>query len=213
VDERLTNLIVIGACGLVWLVALIAGIWRVRYSRDRRGLILAVLALLGLLLLIVVGTGTQYGSKAASALRERLNGPPATLVTEWTGPGELCARVGSRSVTVESDDGRYELPAGTVQLDTFTAHGPAGATTSEARTQLRGERMVLTAGQEHPLAVGPPYTARVESNARLRRLELKLRDARGRETTLSDTAGSSPPGFEVLDERGKVVWQGKFAYG
>jgi uncharacterized membrane protein len=62
VDRSLLNATVVGACALVWLIALAVGIRRVRHRRDRRGLILAVLALMGLLIVAVVYTGTELGA-------------------------------------------------------------------------------------------------------------------------------------------------------
>jgi len=214
VDQSLLNTAVVAACALIWLVALAVGIWRVRHRRDRRGLILAVLILTALLVAIFLYTGTKFGAGVSAAIRERTIGPPATLIASWQGKGELHYRVGSRELVSNGENGRYTVQAGTLRLASFTAYAGTGATAWEAHTALY-EAPPLTLGpdQEQPLQVGPPYSARVEPEPQLKRLALQVKDAGGHSTTISDVAGKSPPGLEVLDPQGKVVWQSKFAYG
>jgi hypothetical protein len=214
VDRSLLNATVVGACALVWLIALAVGIWRVRHRRDRRGLILAVLALMGLLIVAVVYTGTELGAGVTAAIRERTTGPPATLIASWPGTGELHYRIGSRELVSKGENGRYSVQTGTLRLSSFTAFASAGTTPWEARTMLHeAPPLTLSPGQEQPLQVGPPYSARVEPERQLKRLALTVNDAGGHGTTISDAGSESPPGFEVLDKQGKVAWQGEFAYG
>ncbi len=213
-NQSLVNSVVLAACGLVWLIALVVGLWRVRHRRDRRGLIVAVLALVALLFVVVFTTGTKYGAEVVAALRERMTGPPAVLVTSWQGEGELEYRLGSRELSSRSTDGRYTVQAGTLRLSSFTARAGTGENVWEARTMLyEAPSLTVTGGQEQPLEVGPPYTAKVESEKQFNRLSLKVTDVGGHSTNLSDADRSDAPGLEVLNKQGKVVWQGKFAYG
>lgn len=214
-NESLVNITVVAACLLVWLVALVVGIRRVRHGRDRRGILLALV-----LLLLLVGGGLAYvryvAPPTAFGIRDepRIKGTPATIVTTWTGRGELRYRAGGYAFTARTDNGRYAVQAGTLQLESFTARTGSVPNEWEARTTLHDMRpLSLAPGQEYPLQVGPPFTARVEQERQLKRLALKVKDVGGHDTSISDTARKSPPGLEVLDKRGKPVWSSKFAYG
>jgi len=214
VDQTVLSTVVVGACALVWLVALAVGIWRVRHRRDRRGLMLTVLAATALLIAVVVYTGTTYGTKISAAIHVRLVGPPAILVTSWQGRGELHYHIGSRTLSSTTQDGRFSVETGTLTLESYSAFGTAGATTWEGRTTLSNVKpLVLQPGQQQPLQVGPPYTARVEVGPQLKSLALKVKDAGGHDATVSDPGHHAPPSLEVLDARGQVVFQGKFSYG
>lgn len=213
-DESTISTGVVGACALVWLIALAVGIWRVRHRRDRRGLMLTVLAAAALLIAVVLYTGTTYGRSIASAVHERLAGPPATLVTSWQGRGELHYRIASRVLSSDATDGRFAVDAGTLTLESYSAFAQAGSTTWEARTMLYEEKPLTVApGQQQELRVGPPYTASLDQSSGVGHLALKVKDAGGHDATISDSNRTSPPALELLDKHGKVVWQGKFAYG
>ena len=213
-DETLLNAVVIGACALVWLAALVAGIWRVRHGRDRRGLILAVLALTALGVAVVMVTGTDLGKHLSTAPRDRVTGPSAVLVASWQGRGELHYRLGPRQLASRGEQGRYTVQSGSLRLSSFTAYAGQGPTAWEADTRLyEVPPLTLAPGQEQALQVGPPYLARVEADPQFRRVALKVTDVGGRSTSLSDARRTSPPALEIADARGRVVWQGKFAYG
>ncbi len=213
-DQNLTNTIIVGACGLAWLIALVVGVWRVRQRSDRRGLIRAALILAGLVAVLALYLGTETGAKLSARLHAAFTGPPATLVTSWQGPGDLEYRLGPRELVSHSTDGRHIVEAGTLRLSSFTARAGSGETRWEARTSLYElPPLTVAAGQEQPLKVGPPYTARIEYEAQLNRLALKITDVGGHSANIGDAEQTSPPQFEVRNQQGKVVWQGKFAYG
>lgn len=213
-----------------WTVPLIMGIMRRRRDGRGSGLIAlgsawGVCAIAGVIYLasLVIGMRDRFTPKSFDAATYQ--GETGQVVLPWRGPCELTAvgESGGGMLTVKSDTGTLTVPAGRLQVMSWTlkasdARGREWSVTGcpSYERQMSGSTLNVSAAQPVELSVGPPLTARVivdsSPGASELSLDFELTDRGGGSYTLSGPGGA-PPGFEVVDAAGKVVWSGDFEYG
>lgn len=213
-----------------WTVPLIVGILRNRRGRSGGGLIVlgsawGVCAIAGVIYLasMVIGLRDRFTPQTFDAASYQ--GETGQVTLPWRGPCELTAmqESGGGMLSVKSDTGALTVPAGRLQVMSWTLkatdnRGREWSLTGRPSYEGHDARSTLNVSRAQPveLSVGPPLTARVvvDSNPGASELSLdfELTDRGGASYTLSGPGGS-PPGFEVVDAAGQVVWSGDFEYG
>lgn len=200
---------------------------------GQRGLGAAFIVIGGLWgLVVLIGGGYAYYSlrgvrsgytpiPIAVSAPETFKGPVGTLTLAWKQPSTLNVRSkqGKQRHKVETKDGVFKLPPGTYAVESWSAKvtDSKGITwVLETRYPRHLQSLEVKADGTTQLALGPPLEASILASRQggSANLGFMLRDAAGNDYTLmSSGKGAQPPGFEVTDEAGKVVWSGKFEYG
>jgi hypothetical protein len=206
---------------LGWIIPLTIGIAHLRRSHSAAGVVLTVIgglwgvpALAGLIMGSIFYL--NFSKTREVHTFDATHSPHATITIPWQGQGTLEYTYGGKRYVATSENGQFAVPAGRIILSSFTACSPDKQGWSGRSTLLdKSSTLTLTAGQQQALVAGPPYAAQVKvtRSADKATLVMDLKDAGGHSASVSDPGRKTPPGFEVRDPAGKVVWQGKFAYG
>jgi len=223
----------LAAFALGWLVPLIIGIVRTAKGQRSSGLIVlgalwgsvglffGGIAIVGLLTFRRVQEQTNVKPFDASLAGDQV----ATLTVPFGGKAvvQFVSKDGMKvqTYTSNAENGAVLVATGKITpiSVTFTGTDTEGGIWN-ASSYFQGRRrkeLMLAAGDTHELRVGPPFEARVllngESTGR-QHLDFKLKGTGGNAFTIrKHGSANKPPSFEVVDEKGDVVWHGNFAYG
>jgi len=213
-----------------WTVPLIMGIMRNRRDRSGGGLIAlgsvwGVLAVAAVIYLGVqiAGLGRRFQPETFDVAT--YEGETGQIILPWRGACELTVwpSDGSRMLTLQSDTGSVVAPAGALRVSSWTLkatdqRGREWSATGRPSYDLPDGRFTLNVSRAQPvqLSVGPPLSARVtvasSPGADELSMGFELTDRGGASYTISG-GGGDPPGFEVVNAAGKVLWSGSFEYG
>jgi hypothetical protein len=224
------GLVFSGAILLGWVVLIVVGALSLRAGQRGLGTAFVVIGgLWGLVVLLGAGygayalRGTKSGYTPPVAFNaETHKGPVGTLTLDWKQASTLNVRgkQGKDKYKVDSTDGSFRLPAGTYMVESWNAKATDSkgiAWTLETRYPRNLQNFEVRAEGAAPLALGPPLEAAVSvggSAGSSASFGFTLKDAAGNDYAMMGTGtGTQPPGFEVVDETGKVVWSGKFEFG
>ena len=218
---------------LGWLVPLVIGIVRTAKGQSSPGLII-VGALWGCVGLFMGGLGllgfmTFRTARAHMDVESFDASLAGDQVATLSIPSEASAElrfVGKRgeetqTYAAKGENGAVLVPVGDITpiALTLTAADPDGKMWS-ASASFQGRRrrqLTLAAGETRELGIGPPFEARVALSGvsgDQQHLDLKLKGAAGNAFTIRQQGvPGKAPSFEVIDEKGEVVWHGNFAYG
>lgn len=225
-------IILLGLFVLLWIPVLAVGIVLWRKGRLLPGIILTVLGGgWGLCALAGVGLATAGYLVARQQLKSfapvtfdpaTYQGPVGTLVLDWTGPVNLIAtaREGEGRYALNGEGGKVVMPTGEFTLDhlSLAQPPPAGGGISwmaslSPQYQKPVAISVLVNG-EVPLAVGPPFRAKVE----VRRQDngkyacnLLISNAAGMRVSIHPPGGK--PELRILDAKGEVLLKQNFEFG
>lgn len=218
---------------LGWLVPLVVGIVRTAKGQRSPGLIIfgALWGCVGIFIggLAVVGLMTFRNVRAHMDIKpfdaSQAGDQVATLSVPFEGNAELrfvrkCGKE-TQTYTTKGENGALLVPVGEVTPIALTLiTTDADGKTWSASTYFQGRRrkpLTLAAGESWKLQVGPPLEARVTlsgGSTSQQHLDLKMKGAAGNAFTIRrQGAASKAPSFEVVDEKGEVVWRGDFSYG
>ena len=122
---------------------------------------------------------------------------------------------------IKTQGGKVRVPAGryaAVSLELLKSDGTADWRLQLAPDPGRLGTFVVEAGQTFSLPLGPPLipTAGVELAGGTVRLDYRLAGRSGERYAPAVMKGSTrvpPPGLEIVDPTGKIIYSGKFAYG
>lgn len=209
---------------LAWLVPLIVGLVAMRGPNRTGGIVLVIIGIIWAipsLLAIVLGSffWSQYRSKYEPKELDpaKYCEATATIKVPYEGDATLQIMRDQQRWRLESQNGAFTSPIGRIQPYSFIVkRKDERGKEWTMSTRLSGKWLTLTQGQTEELAAGPPYTAKVIArgdsgqNASVR---VELQDAGGNAATLTPEDRDNPPAFEGVDDKGKVVWTGKFSYG
>lgn len=213
-----------------WAVPLIMGIARRRRDGSGRGLIVfgsvwgaCALGLVIYVVSAVIGHSRRYQPMTFDA--DRAQGETGQIIIPWDGPCKLSVWPDGEHqlLVLRSDSGVLTAPAGRLQVLSWelTATDERGRKWSATGRPARGAsadtfRLNVSPDQPVRLYVGPPLVARVVlrrgGSPELAIMDFQLTDRAGAQYTISGGA-NRPPGFEVVNAAGQVVWSGDFEYG
>lgn len=212
---------------LAWLVPLIMGVKLLRGPRRTSGVVLTVIgilwaipSLMGLVLGVMYWTGARSNFEIKDFIPAQSQAVLGTIHTSYHGAGRLVLRAqGAKSPTrYTSQNGTFQVPVGTYRVEEFTA------TTTDAQGKpwegvtAFPTRMPVVVSAQTPVEIktGPPYKAqvKVEQFGPTERLSLELTDSANGTANLRKGMTTPPaPSFQLCDKKGKVLYNGKFAYG
>lgn len=210
---------------LGWAVPLIVGIISIRRHRQSAlgyvlsgiGALWAIGATTALLLAFSYVRGHQQGTSATDFSPETFQGKTIRLQVGDLGDGYLDGYDRGRRYRFRATNGIVTLPADT-RLNTCVLTRQEGKARWEARIQLAGA-LVRNLPSDRRAPVGPPFTVQITTAGTSQRtpgsvyLRLQTKDRGGHSTTITSSPRSQPPAFEARDDKGSVVWGGRFSYG
>jgi len=212
---------------LAWLAPLIAGLKLLNGPKRTSGIVLTVIgilwaipSLMGLVLGVMYWTGARSNFEIKDFIPGQSQAVLGIIHTSHHGAGRLVLRpqTGKSATRYTSADGTFQVPVGTYRVEEFAATATdaqgkqwEGVTAFPLKTPAE-----VTAQTPVEIKVGPPYKAqvKVEQFGATERLSLELTDsANGTASLRKGMTTPPPPSFQLCDKKGKVLYNGKFAYG
>jgi hypothetical protein len=217
------------ALGVVGVFALgslvVCGIVALRHDHRAAGVALIIIGVLWGVLIVGGGGAAYYAfervsadSKPVAFAPQTYHGQTGSLTVALTGPATLRAR-GTKSrqpYVFTTTNGTFQVPADAYSVESWRMdqRDAAGKTwTMECSSPPKLQHVQVAAGATTALGLGPPLTAKIEAKPPKKgaaSFDLSVLDADSNKYSIR---GPKEPGFQALDETGKVVWSGKFAYG
>ncbi len=215
---------------MAWVLLIAVGLLALRSGRRGLGVAFIVLGgLWGLLVLLWAGYDTYSlrgmeprGASSTAFDPQTHEGPTGAFTLDWHRPSTLNVRekLGSGKYKVKSQDGALRLPVGTYTVESWNAEATDDkglVWLLETRYPKSPETIKAKAEGTTALPYGSGLHARITTASAPRgaaSFEFTLKDAAGNTYSLmSRGQKAQPPGFEVTDQSGQVVWSGKFEYG
>lgn len=219
--------VIVVAVLLAWLVPLIAGVKLLNGPRRTSGIVLTVIGILWAipsLMGLVLGGMYWTGARSNFEIKDFIPGKSEAVLgiihTSYRGAGRLVLRpqTGKSATRYTSVDGTFQVPVGTYRVEEFAATATdaqgkrwEGVTAFPMRTPV-----VVSAQTPVEIKAGPPYKAqvKVEQFGPTQRLSLVLTDSANGTANLRKGMTTPPaPSFQLCNKQGRVLYNGKFAYG
>jgi len=217
--------------GAGWLVPFVVGI--VRLKQGTGGVVLTVLGAIwgvgvGLIALLALLSYRQFEQLSEGTMVKpeqfeaaRYRGEMGTIELSYKGESrlEVRQRQTANALRLSTADGVVKAPVGEYQVTSYEAVAKDEKGAEWVARCLPNQRVTVKAGSAAPLSLGPPLKAEIRLRSAgkdMVSMDLRLTATAGgaAQYTIEQHGGrSEPPSFVALDKAGKVVWQGRFAYG
>jgi len=218
-----------GAVLLGWLVPLIMGITRTRRGRGGGGLIVAGgawgLVAVGIVTWLVYTFATLSNRFTPQAFDpQEYAGETGQIVIAWQGPCELTLypESGGGVLLLSTENGQFTAPAGRHRLASWELQATDD---SDREWSVTGRPGYDWPEQKRTVSVDSTTAARIDVQLPLRAsinadvggddisMGFSLSDGAGGQYAISSRGRDDPPKFEMVDDSGRVVLTGDFAYG
>jgi len=215
---------------LGWIVLLVMGISRLRKGSSA-GVVMTVLGFVWAAVAVAAvafgAVGYRYASSALVPTdfnADSYHGTVGDIILPNKTPASLvlCKEETLRRLRVTVSDGRATAPVGSYKVESYRASATdqnGDEWTAEWDPDREQSPTIVVGAAPVHLDVGPPFAASVTSETRRSRaavadFTLVITGAGNRPYTVTNHSPSaSPPGLQVLDKAGRVVWHGNFEYG
>ena len=215
---------------LGWIVLLVMGISRLRKGSSA-GVVMTVLGFVWAAVAVAAvafgAVGYRYASSALVPTdfnADSYHGTVGDIILPNKTPASLVLAKEKtlKRLRVEVSDGMAKAPVGSYKVERYLASATNRAGnewTAEWNPDREESPTIVVGAAPVHLDVGPPFVVLVTSETQRSRaavadFTLVITGAGNRPYTVTNhSARASPPGFQVLDNTGRVVWRGSFEYG
>ena len=195
---------------------------RVRFPRSiRKAIATIAISICALAAVGIIG----YPGICANSI-EKFNpntykGKIGKISLKYRGESTLFVRnqKSSKEMQLSTKNGIVIAPVGSYRITSYMAKGADKNKVSWIASASFKKPMTIevTENRTKQVDLGPPLVAsiRVRVDGDRANMSFKLTNEQGNhDYMISKTTGKTdPPGFKVIDESGKTVWSGSFAYG